>query len=226
MKIRVKFSKTGRMVYLGHLDIMRYFQKAIRRAGVDIAYSQGYNPHQKMSFSAPLSLGIESLAEYMDITLNSLPSAAWLKDILQKQMVPGMDILSITLLPDDAESAMTVLAAADYEVIVRNDVIENMDLSRMDAFYSQEEIHIVRKTKKSETEIDIKPLIYSLHEDDGVIFMRLASGSVQNLKPDLVMKAYFSYIGLDIPEHCIRIKRVEQFGENFVSLEDMGLQMD
>ena len=67
MKIRIKFKKHGTMKFIGHLDVMRYFQKAIRRSGVDICYSGGFSPHQVMSFAAPLGVGITSNGEYVDI---------------------------------------------------------------------------------------------------------------------------------------------------------------
>ena len=62
MKIRIKFRKTGNMKFIGHLDVMRYFQKAIRRADVEICYSGGFSPHQIMSFAAPLGVGIVQAA--------------------------------------------------------------------------------------------------------------------------------------------------------------------
>ena len=71
MKIRIKFSKQGHMKFIGHLDTMRYFQKVMRRANVDICYSEGFSPHQKMSFAAPLGVGIVSNGEYFDIEVNS-----------------------------------------------------------------------------------------------------------------------------------------------------------
>ena len=67
MKIRVKFKKWGCMKFIGHLDMMRYFQKAVRRADIDIRYSEGYSAHQIMSFAAPLGVGITSDGEYFDI---------------------------------------------------------------------------------------------------------------------------------------------------------------
>ena len=63
----MQFAKYGRMLYIGHLDVMRYFQKALRRAGVDMMYSKGYSPHPLLSFAAPLGVGIESQAEYADL---------------------------------------------------------------------------------------------------------------------------------------------------------------
>ena len=75
MNIRIKFQKYGVMKFVGHLDMMRYFQKAIRRAGIDIAYSEGYSPHQIMSFAAPLGLGVTSDGEYFDIAVKSSKSS-------------------------------------------------------------------------------------------------------------------------------------------------------
>ena len=67
MRVRIKFSKHGAVKFIGHLDTMRYFQKAIRRSEIDIAYSGGFSPHQIMSFAAPLGVGQTSNGEYMDI---------------------------------------------------------------------------------------------------------------------------------------------------------------
>ena len=69
MKIRIKFSKQGAMKFIGHLDTMRYFQKVMRRADVDIRYSEGFSPHQIMSFAAPLGVGLTGSGEYLDIQI-------------------------------------------------------------------------------------------------------------------------------------------------------------
>ena len=89
MKVRVRFAKYGSMKFIGHLDIMRFFQKAIRRAGIDIRYSEGFSPHQIMSFAAPLGVGMESLGEYMDIELVSASDPQEIKEALNGQMVDG-----------------------------------------------------------------------------------------------------------------------------------------
>ena len=99
MKVRIKFSKYSSMIFIGHLDMMRYFQKAIRRAELDITYSTGFSPHQIMSFAAPLGVGMYSNGEYMDIGMDSITDAEDIKERLQAQMVEGVDILSVTILP-------------------------------------------------------------------------------------------------------------------------------
>ena len=69
MKVRIKFSKEGPMKFVGHLDTMRYFQKAIRRAELPVAFSGGYSPHMIMSFAVPLGVGMESLGDYFDLEM-------------------------------------------------------------------------------------------------------------------------------------------------------------
>ena len=82
MKIRIKFRKYGTMKFIGHLDVMRYFQKAIRRADVDVCYSGGFSPHQIMSFAAPLGVGNTSNGEYVDIEVSSTKDSETMKKCL------------------------------------------------------------------------------------------------------------------------------------------------
>ena len=102
MKIRIKFSKQGNMRFIGHLDIMRYFQKAMRRADVDIRYSEGFSPHQIMSFAAPLGVGLTGSGEYLDIEVLSTESSGRMVERLNVQMAEGMEVLSFKRLPDSA----------------------------------------------------------------------------------------------------------------------------
>ena len=83
MKVRIKFAKSGAMRFIGHLDVMRFFQKAIRRAGIDVAYSEGFSPHQIMSFAAPLGVGLTSNGEYLDIEVRSHAGAEDMKRRLE-----------------------------------------------------------------------------------------------------------------------------------------------
>ena len=92
MKVRIKFAKTGHMKFVGHLDTMRYFQKAIRRSGLPIKYSEGFNPHQIMSFAAPLGVGLSSSGEYMDIELKEFVPSQEALQRLQATMVDGMEV--------------------------------------------------------------------------------------------------------------------------------------
>ena len=119
MKIRIRFEKHGVMKFVGHLDMMRYFQKAMRRAGIDIRYSEGFSPHQIMSFAAPIGVGITSNGEYLDIEVNSSRSSEESMRALNDTMVEGIRVVSYVRLPEDAKTAMSIVAAADYELTCR-----------------------------------------------------------------------------------------------------------
>ena len=94
MNVRIKFQKTGPLRFISHLDVMRYFQKVIRRAGIDICFSEGFSPHMIMSFASPLGLGLTSEGEYVDIRVGSAPSSAEALERLNEVMAEGMKVLS------------------------------------------------------------------------------------------------------------------------------------
>ena len=120
MKVRVRFAKYGSIRYLGHLDMMRYFQKANRRANLPIAYSEGFHPHQIMSFASPLGVGITSDGEYMDLTLTQEMSCEEIRQRLQEEMTDEVRIVSVHRLKDDCKKAMAILEAASYIVFFRS----------------------------------------------------------------------------------------------------------
>lgn len=120
-KVRIKYAKMGVLKYIGHLDLMRFFQKAVKRADLDIAYSQGFSPHQLMSFAAPLALGVTSEGEYFDAQFNSLiPSDEFVRRF-NEQMVDGIFVKDVILLPEGAKKAMSIVAASDYIISVKDD---------------------------------------------------------------------------------------------------------
>ena len=243
MKVRVKFRKYGIMRFIGHLDLMRYFQKAVRRADIDIKYSEGFSPHMIMSFASPLGVGLTSDGEYMDIELNSAISSAEGVERLNARMTEGVEVVSFREIPGEkSANAMAILAAADYEVGFRDSgelPVLFKDGSALgaawDSFYAQESIPVVKKTKKGERELDIKPLIYGAECRGNRIFMKLSAGSAQNVKPELVMEAFAAHAGVVIPKFALLVHRLEMYavlpeenqgdgsgGQRFISLEDLG----
>lgn len=108
MNIRVRFSKHGCLKFIGHLDVMRYFQKAMRRAEIDMCYSEGFSPHMIMSFASPLGLGLESDGEYMDISVKQSPSSKEAVERLNAVMAEGIEVLSWRELPENSKNAWQV----------------------------------------------------------------------------------------------------------------------
>ncbi len=234
MKIRIKFRKYGVMRFIGHLDIMRYFQKAMRRADIDIRYSEGFSPHQIMSFAAPLGVGIISDGEYLDIEVNSTKSSAESIKALNAVMVEGMEVTEYVKLPDHAAKSMSLVAAADYTVYYKNKeeniyTAETMQDAIKEFFGKQDEIIVTKQTKKSETQIDLKPLIYRFeamqHDGQAAFSLRLASGSVQNIKPELVLETFYKYWNQRWEPFSMQIKRDEVYAQadgSYIPLTDLG----
>ena len=230
MKIRIKFAKYGSMKFIGHLDVMRFFQKAIRRADIDIKYSAGFSPHQIMSFAAPLGVGIESTGEYLDIEVNSITSPLEMKDALNKVMVEGMEILAVTVLPDDSKNAMASVAAAEYRITCHlyntgessDDNITIDDLKKkLSDFYQSEHIFVTKTTKKSVLELDLKPGIYSLDilspqeisvfaDASFIITMFVNASSSGNIKPSMVLDAFCAYAQISLSS-SYQIMRVDTY---------------
>ena len=203
------------MKFIGHLDIMRYFQKAIRRAEIPIAFTSGYSPHMIMSFANPLGVGLTSDGEYFDIELTESIASKEAVRRLNEQMVDGMEIVSFVQIPDDKKSkGMSIVAGADYLSSVKNGSLPEDLAEKLEAFYAQNEICVVKKTKKSEKEVDIRPMIYKLECRDGKIYMRVAAGSVQNLKPELVTEAFVRYLGMDAEKVTFTHHRLETFAKS------------
>ena len=229
MNIRMKFKKHGCMKFIGHLDIMRYFQKAIRRADIDIAYSEGFSPHMIMSFAAPLGVGLTSEGEYVDLQVNSCASSKAAVDALNSVMVDGMEVVSFKLLPENVKNAMSSVAAADYFVKWREGYAPENWEEKFNAFLQKEEMLIVKKTKRSEAEVDLKPMLYKTELRDGGIFMQVACGSVNNLKPELVMEAFAKDAGIELAPFALEVCRLEVYADlgdetakKLVPLEELG----
>lgn len=212
MKVRIKFSKEGPVKFIGHLDVMRYFQKAIRRADIDIAYSAGFSPHQIMSFAAPLSVGHTSSGEYFDVELNSINSIEDLIKRLNEVMVEGICILDAKVLDEKEKNAMASVAAADYLVTFSDSLCLPADWKdKLDAFYQQDQITVTKKTKKGARELDLKAGIYQLKVRDNSVYMLLDAGSGSNLKPGFVLETFFETTKTILPEFPFRIHRLETY---------------
>ena len=133
MKARIKFRKYGALRFIGHLDVMRFFQKVMRRADIPIAFTGGYSPHMIMSFASPLGIGLSSDGEYFDIELTAPISSSVAVKRMNEACVEGIEVVSFRQIPEEKKmTGMTILAAADYLVQPKNNY-----LSRARTQYNQ-----------------------------------------------------------------------------------------
>lgn len=234
MNIRIKFAKYGTMKFISHLDVMRYFQKAVRRAELPVMYSEGFNPHQIMSFASPLGVGQTSEAEYFDLGLTESVPMDELCARLNATMTEGMYIIEAKVLPEPKpqvkrETAMALVAASDYLVMLKDGYEEETDKEFLQQkfveFLSRAEIPVVKKTKTAETELNLaqflfgysadgKPTEYSGSYENGLVFyMLLSAGSVNNIKPDTVMEAFYAFLGKEYNPNAYQIHRLETYAD-------------
>lgn len=246
MIARVKFSKYGFTKFIGHLDVVRYFQKAIRRSGLAVVYSEGFSPHQLLYFAAPLGLGQTSDGEYMDVELKEEYPLEEIKERLSAAMSEGFAVWSVTRVPDwqpgkKKESLMSLTACADYMVSVKDDKVDGKDYAgyfkdfheKFREFLQRPEIRVEKESKKSTNTVDIRPLIFAwgfapenILEDwqEGIchaqnyqnglrVFLKLSSGSVDNLKPELVMESFCKSCGIPYMESALQFHRMELYCE-------------
>lgn len=215
MKVRMKFRKTGPVRFIGHLDVMRFFQKALRRAEIDVSYTSGFSPHQIMSFASPLGVGMESNGEYLDIECGQVTDSEDMIRRLNRVSVPGIFILSVKQLPEDAGNAMASVAAAEYTVRFREGRTPAFDYaSKVEAFLSCERIPVAKETKKGIREVDIRPGIYEMSvvpqtDAPPAVHLLLDASSAGNIRPGSVLEAFCKAYGEELAENALLITREE-----------------
>ena len=214
MKLRIKYEKTGVLRFIGHLDVMRLFQKAIRRAGLDVAYSKGFSPHQIISFAAPMPLGMTSEGEYFDGEFNSVTSTKDMMERLNAVLPDGIKVHDIVLLNENAKPSMAIVSASDYYIYKNEECDKDIPAllkEYIEPMMNKATVEVVRKTKSKEEMTDIKPLIFDLKEYEDGIYMLLESGSKANLKPELVVAALCENAGIEYNRYDYMIHRLETY---------------
>ena len=197
-KYALLFSKTGYIRYTSHLDLLRLFKRAFRRAGIAVSYSQGFNPHPRMGFCQPLSLGYTGLNEMIEFQTDTDTGRAGWMDSIGSCLPEGIKIIKIGLIADGQRSLAASVNAASYEIRFPVPFALRDFVSVVQDFMSQDEILCEKKTKKGTIDtVDIKGKIRSLEacQDNGRLMLRtsLDSGSQSNLSPELLIKAFLAY---------------------------------
>jgi len=176
-KIRLRFSKRDKLRFIGHLDFLRVFQQMIRRAGLPIAYSQGFNPHQIISFALPLPLGMESINDYADITMAEEIPPDKIVQALNTAAPQGLHVQAAYQYEGPNAAAATIVA--DYNFT------EKVSQEAIDKILAAETLIIPKKTKSGLKNTDIRPDILDIQTGDTTM-LRLSAGSMKFLNPLLV----------------------------------------
>jgi radical SAM-linked protein len=197
-RILVKFTKSSGAKFISHLDTMRTLHRAMRRSGIPVAYSKGFNPHPSISVAAPLSLGIESAAEYADVELDRPLESGNIKELLNSALPESIKIIDVIGINGKMPSAMGTVEGAKYSITMSHNISKDEIDSVIKSILSSSEIVRNKRTKSGEKMVDIRPLIkdikLSQYEKDRVrIECLLYTGSSGSLGPDAVAELIKEY---------------------------------
>ena len=239
MIIRVKFGKEGALRFIGHLDVLRTFQKIFRRAGIPMVYSQGFSPHPIMSFALPLGLGLSSEGEYLDAEIEEMERGE-IMGRLQAATSPDLPVYSIRILPDKAGNAMASVGRASYRLAI--DPAWAPELQKAaEALMARDTILIQKETKSKTVEMDLRPCLHHLSVSEicpppdagegvglvptgggdlhSALIMTLSAGSKANIKPELVWDLLTEGRKEQKP---LAIRRLDLMTEEGISLGTIG----
>ncbi len=221
-KIRARYTKTDMMKFISHLDLVRLMQRAFRRAEIPMVFSQGFNPHPKLTFATALSVGVSSEGEYLDVEIKDLIDADIFKSKVNKELPEGIKILQCKYVEQKSESVMALVEYSSYlaNIKLEKDMEEDQIKNGINHFLSLEEILVHKKPGKrnneKEKEINIRTHInqlefFSIEKNQLMLKMILATGSRGNLKPEVVIQslAMIEQIPLEIEK--TRIHRLELY---------------
>lgn len=223
MRMLLEFAKTDTVRHLGLLDLQRTMQRALRRSGLPVRYSNGFNPHIVMSFASALSTGVPGDAELLDVALSGEAEGLCAEECLERMnavLPPTLPARRARLVEDGFPKLGAALAQAEYEITLRGGDTA-MLVSRIGDFLAEREIMATRKSKRQEMLVNIRPMLHELtarsgeREDEAVLTARVSFVETATLKPELLLEALAAYAGAQVPPHALRRTRLlaERDGE-------------
>lgn len=213
----MQFMKGDIVRHLGLLDLQRTMQRALRRSGLPVAYSKGFNPHMVMSFASALSSGIPGDAELLDVSLCGDVTEEECLAAMNRVLPPALQASRVRLVDDRFPKVSASLRYAQYLIRLRGG--DTLKIAAcLPQFLAEEEIMALRKTKKSETMVNIRPMIHELTvqineaENEAILCACVSFVEAATLKPDLLVESLCAYCGAVQPR-C-EIRRTALFGLN------------
>ncbi len=218
LKMICVYEKSPRLRHVGHLDLLRAMQRALRRSDLPISFSKGFNPHLLLSFAAPLSVGVPGKREVMEVPLESEISEEEFIRKFRTVLPPELPCLEVHSVDDHHPAPMALLRSASYEITPLQNAAALF--AALPEFLGRNTIMTVKKSKSGEKEVDIRPMIYNLYEKDGILHALLALCEASTCKPDLLISELSKQAGLESVPRC-SIVRTALYGDNFKPLETL-----
>lgn len=212
-KYRMLFAKTGRAVYISHLDLMRTITRAFLRAECRLKYSEGFNPHPNISIALPLSVGCESVCEILDFKMLEDMPCEEIKSRISDQFPEGIEVIDVYEMQRKVKEIkwLRISGVFEYDECDAAQMAE-----KLNEFYAAESIVITKKTKRGMGESDIRPAIKEISfeaSDRDVILSAAISAQEPTLNPELIADALRQLAPEYAPDFA-KFRRLEIFDEN------------
>lgn len=213
MRLRIAYTKLENAKFIAHLDLTRVFERALRRAEIPMAYSEGFNPHPKISFGSALAVGVEGECEYVDIELQQDMDLSEVLGRLQEQLPAGIRLLEGKVITPGARALMAILNSASYHLRVPMALpIQPERLQEViQSWLGRKEILYSRYSKKGPMEKDIRPWIKELRgeiQGDEVVFnLEVEVGNNGSVRPEEVLASLRELENLPLDLDGLHIKR-------------------
>ena len=195
MLVRIKYSKLGDISYISHLDIIKLMERIVRRTGLKLSYSEGFNPHPKTAFSPALQLGVQSHCEYLDMEFDEAVEEDLLIQKLNEKTVEGINFIEAKILTDKVDSLVAFITHSRYEITVDEEDENKISkiISAINKINNTNEMLLTKKTKKGNIkEYNVKEYIGTIdfeRKSDGLsIFVDICSGSVKSINPKKIIE--------------------------------------
>ena len=193
------FEKSERLRHIGHLDIQRAVMRALRRSGLPVSYSKGFNPHILLTFASALSTGAAGRKEIMDVQLDRDVTPEEFVAAMNGAMPPDMQLSFAKVLDDRHIALMAQVQAADYTMTILDASDTEKLVNALPDFLAQESIIAMRKTKSGMKETDIRPLLLALTGEGNVLHAVMTLTERLACKPNMLMEALSAYAGIETP---------------------------
>jgi len=213
MRMLGVFEKGERIRHIGHLDIQRAMQRGLRRSGLPVAYSNGFNPHILITFASALSTGACGRRELLDVTMAEPVTEEEFLFRMNRAMPPEMRLTECRSLDDRHPALMATLRAAAYDLLIRDAGQAERLIPAIEGMMSRETIPAMRKTKTALKECDIKPLIFSLQGEGQHLYATMVLNEKESCKPGMLMEALGREAGIE-EEIRILTTRTALLGED------------
>lgn len=225
--VRIKFEKTGLLQYISHLDLNRTLSRAMIRAKIPVWYTEGFNPHPKLVFATPLSVGAESVCEYCDIKTTEPPDCAWIESALSKTLPDGLKITEVYTQGDAPLAKFSAIAWSEYEISITTEGADAALAAKCADILSSSPLNITKRSKSGEREIDLAAMIgrcdIKFDEKSATICIRLLlpADSANFTNPELIIRALTEHAGIlsgDVTREHYSILRTQLYFDDGITV--------